>query len=161
MVVVGWVVPKSKTCLACMPVSLPACVRSCPGGPRGGLPGTLSLEWAMRFLSASRAMWKCLSWGYPCAWCCCWVLSSLNLRLRRLVHLGRSACVQSCCAWLPGKQSRTVKRSPATKLHHQNSPALTCRLKLRAAVSCCLGSRVPLLDKGESKVAWRLLGPAA
>ena len=54
------------------------------------------------------------------------------------------AFMQSGCARLPGRQSRTVKRSPATKLHHQNSPASTCRLTLRAAVSCCLRSKVPL-----------------
>ncbi len=88
------------------------------------------------------------------------------------VEPGRSAYVQACCAWLPGEQSRTVKWSLATKLHHQNSPASTCRVMLRAAVSCCLRNESPsvlkprspvtrtdenLLGEGESTVGRRLL----
>ncbi len=116
--------------------------------------------------------------GYPCAW---WlpgavpvpgVLMNLNPRVgwralpRCLVHLKRSAYARSCRAWPNGKQSRSVKRSLATKIHHQNSPAPTCRLMLRAAVSCCLSSCPPelvlpspaersdvdLLGQGERKV---------
>ncbi len=84
--------------------------------------------------------------------------------------------MQFWCAWITGKKSRTGKRSPATKLHNQNSLASTCSLTLRAAVSCCLPNEIPpagaafpsrergdedLLGKGECKVGWRLLGPAA
>ncbi len=54
----------------------------------------------MQFLSASRAVWKCLTWGVSlclvAAWCSCWVpgvLVNLNPRVgwcalpRCLVHL--------------------------------------------------------------------------
>ncbi len=93
---------------------------------------------------------------YPCAWwlpgaavgclgaCIPEPASEVACPTRCLVHLKQSAYVRSCRAWLPGKQSRTVKRPLATKLHHQDSPPSTCRLMLRAAVSCCLRSKVPL-----------------
>ena len=107
----------------------------------------LSQKWAMRCLPSSSAMWKCLSGGIPVLDGCLMQLldackpepaSAGACLAKAMVHLQRSANVQYCCAWLPGKQSRTVKRPVAAKFHHQSSLASTARMISRAAVSCCL-----------------------